>query len=70
LEVGWFYLDNLVPTLPVRSGRTPVPFPEWTNQLNSRETKEMCPLLEDLEKLKAEGLTGGVVAISFSRRLI
>jgi hypothetical protein len=30
----------------------------------------LCPLLDDLEKLKAEGLTGGAVAISFSRRLI
>jgi hypothetical protein len=30
----------------------------------------MHPLLDDLEKLKAEGLTGGAVAISFSRRLI
>jgi hypothetical protein len=28
------------------------------------------PLLDDLEQLKAEGLTGIAVAISFSRRLI
>jgi hypothetical protein len=27
-------------------------------------------MLEDLEKLKAEGLTGGVMAIGFTRRLI
>jgi hypothetical protein len=38
--------------------------------LTSRETEELCPLLDDLEKLKTEGLTGGVVAISFSCRLI
>jgi hypothetical protein len=30
----------------------------------------MRPLLDDLEKLKAEGLTDDVVAISFSCRLI
>jgi hypothetical protein len=30
----------------------------------------LCPLLDDLEKLKAAGLTGGALAISFSRRLI
>jgi hypothetical protein len=30
----------------------------------------MRPLLDDLEKLKAEGLTGDVVAISFNHRLI
>jgi hypothetical protein len=28
------------------------------------------PLLEDLERLKAEGLTSGAMAISFSRWLI
>jgi hypothetical protein len=28
------------------------------------------PLLDDLEQLKAEGLTGAAVAISFCRRLI
>jgi hypothetical protein len=37
---GWFYLDNPTPVLPARLGRAPVPFPEWTNQLTSRETKE------------------------------
>jgi diphthamide synthase (EF-2-diphthine--ammonia ligase) len=47
-----------------------VPFPEWTNQLTSRETEELRPLLEDLERLKTEGLTGGAVAISFIRRLL
>jgi hypothetical protein len=42
----------------------PVPYPEWTNQLASRDTEEQ-PLLDDLEQLKAEGLTGTAVAISF-----
>jgi hypothetical protein len=64
---GWFYLENPAPALPDRMGRAPVPFPKWTNQLTSRETEELRPLLEDLERLKAEGLTGGVVTISFSR---
>jgi hypothetical protein len=53
-----------------RSGRAPVPFSEWTNQLTSRETEDLRPLLEDLEKLKAEGLTSDVVAISFNRQPI
>jgi hypothetical protein len=30
----------------------------------------LCPLLDELEKLKAEGLIGGVVDISFSHQLI
>jgi hypothetical protein len=67
---GWFYLDNPALVLPTRSGRTLVPFLEWTNQLTSREIEELRLLLEDLAKLKAEGLTGGEVAISFIRRLL
>jgi hypothetical protein len=41
-----------------------------TNQLASRDTEELKPLLDDLEQLKAEGLTNTAVAISFCRRLI
>jgi diphthamide synthase (EF-2-diphthine--ammonia ligase) len=47
-----------------------MPFPEWTNQLTSRETDDLQLLLEDLERLKTEGLTGGAVVISFNRRLL
>jgi hypothetical protein len=43
---------------------------EWTNQLATLDTQELKPLLDDLEQLKAEGLTGTAVAISFCRRLI
>jgi hypothetical protein len=35
-----------------------------------RDTEELKPLLDDLEQLKAEGLTGAAVAICFCRRLI
>jgi hypothetical protein len=59
-----------VPVLLGRTGRAPAPYLEWTNQLASRDTEELRPLLDDLEKLKAEGLTGGTVAIISSRRLI
>jgi hypothetical protein len=51
-------------------GRIPVVGPEWTNQLATLDTQELKPLLDDLEQLKAEGLTGAMVAISFCRRLI
>jgi hypothetical protein len=67
---GWFYLDNPVSALKTRTGRAPVPYPDWTNQLPLRDTEELQPLLDDLEQLKAEGLTGGAVVISFCRRLI
>jgi hypothetical protein len=59
---GWFYLDNLMPALKTRTGQDPVPYSEWTKQLVSRDTEELLPLLDDLELLKAEGLTGGTVA--------
>jgi hypothetical protein len=67
---GWFYLDNPAPTLKERTGRALVPYPEWTNQLASQDTVELQPLLDDLEQLKADGLTGVRVAISFFHRLI
>jgi hypothetical protein len=28
---GWFNLDNPAPALKTRTGRAPVPYPEWTN---------------------------------------
>jgi hypothetical protein len=51
-------------------GQVLVPGPEWTNQLATRDTEELKPMLDDLEQLKEEGLTGAAVAISFSRCLI
>jgi hypothetical protein len=53
-----------------RTGQIPSLGPEWTNQLATRDTEELKPLLNELEQLKAEGLTGTVVAISFCRHLI
>jgi hypothetical protein len=50
-------------------GQAPVLYPEWTNQLASRDTEDLQPLLDNLEQLKAEGLTGAAVAMSFCRRL-
>jgi hypothetical protein len=67
---GWFYLDNSLPALKERTGWAPVPYSEWTNQLASRDTEELQPLLDDLEQLKADGLTGAAVSISCCRRLI
>jgi hypothetical protein len=67
---GWFYLDNPTPTLKERTGQTLIPYPEWTNQLASRDMEELKPLLDDLEQLKAEGRTSAAVAISFCHHLI
>jgi hypothetical protein len=67
---GWFYLDNPPLALKSRTGRILVVGQEWTNQLATLDTQELKPLLDNLEQLKAEGLTGTAVAISFCRRLI
>jgi hypothetical protein len=69
---GWFYLDNPAPVVPGRTGQAPVPYTKWTIQLTSRETEELHTLLDDPLRLKAGGggVTGGTVAINFSRRLI
>jgi hypothetical protein len=48
-KLGWFYLDNPAPTLPTRTARALVPYPEWTNQLASLHKEELQPLLDDLE---------------------
>jgi hypothetical protein len=52
---GWFYLDNPAPALKTRTGRAPVPYPEWTNQLASRDNEELQPLMDDLEQIKWRG---------------
>jgi hypothetical protein len=46
---GWFYLNNPTLALKERTGWTPVLGPEWTNQLATRDTEELKPLLDDLE---------------------
>jgi hypothetical protein len=44
---GWFYLDNPAPALRKRTGWIPSLGPEWTNQLATRDTEELKPLLDD-----------------------
>ena len=48
----------------------PVSASEWTSQITSREVEAIQPLLDEVARLKAEGLTGGAVAINFTRRLL
>jgi hypothetical protein len=67
---AWFYLDNPASALKSRMGRVPVVGPEWTNQLVTLDTQELKPLLDDLQQLKADGLTGAAVAISYCHCLI
>jgi hypothetical protein len=45
----WFYLAKPAPTLKGRTGQISVVGPEWTNQLVMPDTRELNPLLDDLE---------------------
>jgi hypothetical protein len=45
----WFYPGNPASALKERTRRVPVPGPEWTNHLASRDTEELKPLLDNLE---------------------
>jgi hypothetical protein len=67
---GWFYLDNPKSALKERTGQTPISYPEWTNQLASRDTEELKPLLDDLEQLKAEGHSGAQALAGHAHQLL
>jgi hypothetical protein len=43
---------------------------EWTNQLATRDTEKLKPLLDDQEQLRATGLTDTALAIRFCRHLV
>jgi hypothetical protein len=51
-------------------GQIPSPCLEWTNQLATRDTEKLKPLLDDQEQLKAGGLTDTALAISFCCHLV
>jgi hypothetical protein len=66
----WFYIADQRTTLPKRTGHKPVKILEWDLALTSSETEDLKDLLAILADLKEAGLTGCVVVMSFSRRLI
>ena len=66
----WFVVSNPTPCLPARTGRTPEPRACWEEQPTKEEMVQVDLLLKEIAGLSAQGLTGTVVALSFSKRLV
>ncbi|RLN03049.1 hypothetical protein C2845_PM13G05970 [Panicum miliaceum] len=60
---------NPAPGLPPRTGLPPVLNDRWEEKLTEEETVEVEILLAELQKLKADKLTGASVVLSFAKRL-
>ncbi|RLN08614.1 putative gypsy-type retrotransposon [Panicum miliaceum] len=65
----WFVVANPGPGLPPRTGLPPVLNARWEEKPTDEEMEEVEVLLAELQKLKAEKLTGATVALSFAKRL-
>ena len=59
-------VSNPLPCLPTRTGRAP----EYRACWEELTTEEEMVLLDEIASLSAQGLTGAVVALSFSKRLV
>jgi hypothetical protein len=66
----WFFIVDQLPGLPRHTGHRPVKINEWDLGLSSRDLKELEPVLELVNELKKQGVTGAAVARSFCRRMI
>ncbi|RLM69211.1 putative gypsy-type retrotransposon [Panicum miliaceum] len=65
----WFVVANPDPGLPPRTGVPPVLNARWEEKPTDEEMVEVEVLLAELQKLKADKLTGAAVALSFVKRL-
>ncbi|RLN35043.1 hypothetical protein C2845_PM03G32060 [Panicum miliaceum] len=65
----WFVVANLAPGLPPRTGFPPVLNARWEEKPTEEEMVEVEVLLAELQKLKADKLTGAALALSFPKRL-
>jgi hypothetical protein len=66
----WVYIADQLPGLPHRAGHKPVKINEWDLGLSSRDLGELKAVLELVNELNKQGVTGAVVASSFCRRMI
>ncbi|RLN12163.1 retrotransposon protein, putative, unclassified [Panicum miliaceum] len=65
----WFVVANPAPGLPSRTGLPPVLNAKWVEKPNEEGMVEVEVLLAEMQKLKAEKLTGAALALSFVKRL-
>jgi hypothetical protein len=62
----WFYAGNMNPPLVVHSNSGPIVNDRWEKApLMSEELKKIKPLLEKIQTLKQQGLTGFGIVASF-----
>jgi hypothetical protein len=66
----WFYNADQLSGLPHRTGHKPVKINEWDLGLSSRDLGGLKLVLELVNELKKQGVTGAAVARSFCRRMI
>jgi hypothetical protein len=69
-RLEWFYIADQLPGLPHRTGHKLVNINEWNLGLSSRDLKVLKPVLELVNELKKQGVTGAAVARSVYRWMI
>jgi hypothetical protein len=57
----WFYIAVQLPGLPRRTGHKPAKINKWDLGLSSRDLGELKPVLELVNQLKKQGVTGATV---------
>ena len=63
----WFVVSNPAPCLPAHTGRAPESHASWEELLTEEEMVQVNLLLNEVAGLSVQGLTGAVVALSFSK---
>jgi hypothetical protein len=66
----WFYIVDQLPGLPRRTGHKPVKMNGWDLGLSSLDLGELKAVLELVNNVKKQGVTGAAVARSFCQRMI
>jgi hypothetical protein len=66
----WFYCKNHAPTLPLHSGRPPVPNAEWRSLPSEPESNEILTWKAGIAKLAQLGLIGPHVMADWLRRRV
>jgi hypothetical protein len=66
----WFYIAYQLPGLPRRTGHKPAKINKWDLGLSSHDLGELKSVLELVNELKKQGVTGAAVARSFCWRMI
>ena len=66
----WFVVPNPAPCLLAHTGRASEYRACWEELPSEEEMVQVTLLVDEIAGLSAQGLTGAVVALSFSKRLV